>query len=124
MKSNTTPNHDNGSRTSVAMHNVTVQQSLTTVSPNSNPTIVMQAEEAQRAPVMCVCAIMLNDLHVSSPSTHSEDGPRVIRIPASYNIVLNAVRRNPSTSVRAVATAVGGSRSSVHRVLQHENLHP
>ncbi|GFV37756.1 hypothetical protein TNCV_3040141 [Trichonephila clavipes] len=40
-KSNTTQNHDTERRTSVVMHNVTVQQPLTTVSPNLNPTIVM-----------------------------------------------------------------------------------
>ncbi|GFT74168.1 hypothetical protein TNCV_2717071 [Trichonephila clavipes] len=45
VKSNTTPNHYTGCRTSVAMHNATVQQHLTVVSPNSNPTIViLQAE--------------------------------------------------------------------------------
>ena len=38
--------------------------------------------------------------------------------------VLDTVRRNPSTSVRAVATAVGESGSSVHCVLQCEGLHP
>ncbi|GFX98657.1 uncharacterized protein TNCV_1502351 [Trichonephila clavipes] len=41
VKSNTTPNHGTGCRTCVAMHNTTVQQPLTTVSPNSNPTTVM-----------------------------------------------------------------------------------
>ncbi|GFX33372.1 hypothetical protein TNCV_812341 [Trichonephila clavipes] len=31
------PNHDTGCRTSVAIHNATVQQPFTTASPNSNP---------------------------------------------------------------------------------------
>ncbi|GFW63714.1 hypothetical protein TNCV_4940061 [Trichonephila clavipes] len=35
------PNHDTESRTSVAMHNATVQPPLTTESPNLNPTIMM-----------------------------------------------------------------------------------
>ncbi|GFT26078.1 hypothetical protein TNCV_2332611 [Trichonephila clavipes] len=38
-KSNTTPSHDAGCRTNVSMHNATIQQPLTTVSPNSNLTI-------------------------------------------------------------------------------------
>ncbi|GFW30672.1 hypothetical protein TNCV_456091 [Trichonephila clavipes] len=46
MKSNTTPNDETGCRTSVAMHNATAQQSLTMVSPNSNPTIVILHAEA------------------------------------------------------------------------------
>ncbi|GFT96671.1 hypothetical protein TNCV_2144181 [Trichonephila clavipes] len=40
VKSNTTPNHDTGCETSVSMPNATIQQSITTVSPNLNPTIV------------------------------------------------------------------------------------
>ncbi|GFX00339.1 hypothetical protein TNCV_1273331 [Trichonephila clavipes] len=47
MKSNTIPNHDTGCRTSVAMHNATVQQSFTTVSSNSNLIIVMLLAEAE-----------------------------------------------------------------------------
>ncbi|GFS93999.1 hypothetical protein TNCV_4480491 [Trichonephila clavipes] len=46
VKSNNAPNHDTGSRTSVAMHSTTVQQFLTRVSPNSNPTIVMLQADA------------------------------------------------------------------------------
>ncbi|GFT32882.1 hypothetical protein TNCV_5039161 [Trichonephila clavipes] len=46
VKSNTTPNHHTGCKTNVAMHNATVQQPLTTVSPNSNPTIKMLPAEA------------------------------------------------------------------------------
>ncbi|GFW66646.1 hypothetical protein TNCV_1370791 [Trichonephila clavipes] len=44
-KSNTTPNHDTGYKIRVAMHHATVQQSFTSVSPNSHPTIVMLQEE-------------------------------------------------------------------------------
>ena len=38
--------------------------------------------------------------------------------------VLDTVRRNPSARVRAIDTAVGESRNSVHRVLEREGLHP
>lgn len=55
---------------------------------------------------------------------HSEGRPRVTRTPRMEQNVLDTVRRNPSASVRAVATAVGESRNSVHRVLQREGLHP
>ncbi|GFV34282.1 hypothetical protein TNCV_992031 [Trichonephila clavipes] len=41
VKYNTTRNHNTRCRTNVAMHNAAVQQLLTTVSPNTNPTIVM-----------------------------------------------------------------------------------
>ncbi|GFV93413.1 hypothetical protein TNCV_1987291 [Trichonephila clavipes] len=41
VKSIPPPNPDTGCRTSMTMHNATVQQPLTTVSANSNPTIVM-----------------------------------------------------------------------------------
>ncbi|GFW21416.1 hypothetical protein TNCV_1532411 [Trichonephila clavipes] len=34
--------------------------------------------------------------------------------------VLDAVRKNPSSSIRAFAAAVGGPRNSIHRVLQRE----
>ncbi|GFT22146.1 hypothetical protein TNCV_3271901 [Trichonephila clavipes] len=48
VKSNTPPaNHDSRCRTNVAMYNATVQQSLTTVFPKSNLTIVMLQAEAQ-----------------------------------------------------------------------------
>ncbi|GFU64908.1 hypothetical protein TNCV_785591 [Trichonephila clavipes] len=40
VKSNTTSNHDTVCRTSVAMHNATVQQPLAIVFSNSNPIIV------------------------------------------------------------------------------------
>ncbi|GFW68984.1 hypothetical protein TNCV_2918821 [Trichonephila clavipes] len=39
------PNHDTGCKTSVVMHNGTVQQPLTMVSPNSNPTIMILQTE-------------------------------------------------------------------------------
>ncbi|GFT18319.1 hypothetical protein TNCV_711181 [Trichonephila clavipes] len=38
--------------------------------------------------------------------------------------MLDTVRRNPSTSLLAIVAAVGGSRSSVHRVLEREGLQP
>ena len=37
---------------------------------------------------------------------------------------MDTVRKNPSASVLAVATAVGESRNSIHRVLKREGLHP
>ncbi|GFV51444.1 hypothetical protein TNCV_843841 [Trichonephila clavipes] len=56
-----TPNHDTGCRTSLAMHNATVQQPVTMVSLNSNPTFVMLQAEAEfvskhnRVPFCCQC---------------------------------------------------------------------
>lgn len=38
--------------------------------------------------------------------------------------VLDSVDRNPSTNVRAVTTALKGSRNSLPRVLHDEALHP
>ncbi|GFX03289.1 uncharacterized protein TNCV_3555171 [Trichonephila clavipes] len=46
VKLNTTSDHGTGCKTRVAMHNATVQQPLITVSPNSNPTIVMLQAKA------------------------------------------------------------------------------
>ncbi|GFX55316.1 hypothetical protein TNCV_3968701 [Trichonephila clavipes] len=40
------PSPDTGCRTSLTMHYTTVQKPLITVSPNSNPTIVILQEEA------------------------------------------------------------------------------
>ncbi|GFX41217.1 hypothetical protein TNCV_2219151 [Trichonephila clavipes] len=45
-KTNITPDHDIECRTNVAMHNATVQQPFTMMSPNSNPIIVMLQAEA------------------------------------------------------------------------------
>ncbi|GFU47598.1 hypothetical protein TNCV_2443201 [Trichonephila clavipes] len=65
VKSNTTPNHDTGCRTSKAMHNATAQQPLTTVSPNSNPTIVMLLAEMgivskhNAVPFRCPCPVLI-----------------------------------------------------------------
>lgn len=50
--------------------------------------------------------------------------PRTARTPVFEEGVLNAVDRNPDTSVRALAVATGTSRTTVHRVLQGEALHP
>ena len=55
---------------------------------------------------------------------YSEGGPRVNLTPRMEENVLDTIRRNPSASVRAVATDFEGSRTSVHRVLKHESLHP
>ncbi|GFW95877.1 hypothetical protein TNCV_1625371 [Trichonephila clavipes] len=45
-KSNTTPNHDIRCRISGTMHNATVQQFLSTLSPNSSPTsVLLQVED-------------------------------------------------------------------------------
>ncbi|GFT37206.1 HTH_Tnp_Tc3_2 domain-containing protein [Trichonephila clavipes] len=41
------PNYDTGCRTSVAVHNATVHQPLTTVSPNSNPRNLIQQQYSQ-----------------------------------------------------------------------------
>ncbi|GFX22571.1 hypothetical protein TNCV_2785061 [Trichonephila clavipes] len=46
MKYNTTPNHDTGCRTNVAIYNAIVQQLFTTIFPDSNPTIEMLKAEA------------------------------------------------------------------------------
>ncbi|GFV45105.1 hypothetical protein TNCV_3339501 [Trichonephila clavipes] len=54
----------------------------------------------------------------------SEGGPQVTRIPSMKQNVLNTVRKDPITSVRAIGVVVGGSQSSVHRALQREGLHP
>ncbi|GFX53402.1 hypothetical protein TNCV_2946411 [Trichonephila clavipes] len=61
VKSNTTPNHDTGCRTNMVVHNATVTQPLTTVSLNSNSTIVvLQVEERfvskhNVVPIRCPC---------------------------------------------------------------------
>ncbi|GFV83070.1 hypothetical protein TNCV_2801961 [Trichonephila clavipes] len=47
VKSNTTSNHEIRCRTGVAMHSATVQQPLTKLSRNSNPTIVVLQVEAE-----------------------------------------------------------------------------
>ncbi|GFS89140.1 hypothetical protein TNCV_1258901 [Trichonephila clavipes] len=71
VKSNTTPNHNTGCRTSVAIHNTTVQQPLTTVFSNSNPTIVMLKARARRrgiphkhniVPFLCPCRSFITSL--------------------------------------------------------------
>ncbi|GFV44890.1 hypothetical protein TNCV_4966441 [Trichonephila clavipes] len=53
-------------------------------------------------------------------SQHSDEGPRVTHTSSMEQNVLDSIRRNPSTSVRAVTSAEGGSRNIVHRVLQRE----
>lgn len=50
-------------------------------------------------------------------------------VPRRYTVhdeeqVLQEFERNPGNSVRRVAHALGRSRSTVHRVLQRNNLHP
>lgn len=49
---------------------------------------------------------------------------RTARTPIAEEDILRAVNRNPSTSVRTLSAASGISRSTVHRVLQCEGLHP
>ncbi|GFW30045.1 hypothetical protein TNCV_1593631 [Trichonephila clavipes] len=48
----------------------------------------------------------------------SEGGSQVTRTSSIEQNVLDTVRRNPNTSVRAFAAAVVGSRSSAYRVLK------
>ncbi|GFW79999.1 hypothetical protein TNCV_984081 [Trichonephila clavipes] len=50
-------------------------------------------------------------------SIQSKGGSRVIQTSSIVQNVLNTVRRSPITIVQSV----GGSRSSVHRVVQREN---
>ncbi|GFX19689.1 hypothetical protein TNCV_2075971 [Trichonephila clavipes] len=77
MKSNTTPDHDIGCRTIVAMHNATVKQPFISVSPNSNPTIVMLQAEAgfisryDVVPFRCPCPPFIASLAVQTPCGHS-----------------------------------------------------
>ncbi|GFU58570.1 uncharacterized protein TNCV_630961 [Trichonephila clavipes] len=73
VKSNTTPNYDIRFRTSVAMHNATVQQPLTTVSRNSNRTTVMLHSEAgfvgkhYVVPFHCPCPPLIAALAMQLP---------------------------------------------------------
>ncbi|GFW32512.1 hypothetical protein TNCV_676701 [Trichonephila clavipes] len=46
---------------------------------------------------------------------HNEEVPRVTRTPSMEHNILDIVQRNQSNSVRVVAAAAGGSRSSVRR---------
>ncbi|GFX10770.1 hypothetical protein TNCV_3929101 [Trichonephila clavipes] len=68
VKSNTSPNHDTGCRTSMEIHNATIYQLPTTVSVNSNTTIMMlQAEEGfdskdNALPSCCRCLPFLAPL--------------------------------------------------------------
>ncbi len=47
---------------------------------------------------------------------------RMTRTPSMEQNVLDAVDRNPSTRIRAIAAAVRDSRRTVHRVFQAEFL--
>ncbi|GFY07241.1 hypothetical protein TNCV_1585961 [Trichonephila clavipes] len=64
--------HDAGCRISKAMHNATVQQPLTPLSPNSNPTIVMLQTAAgfvskhNGVPFRCPCLPFVTLLAVQS----------------------------------------------------------
>ncbi|GFS90926.1 hypothetical protein TNCV_4192551 [Trichonephila clavipes] len=68
VKFNTIPNHDIGYTTNVAMHIVTVQQSLTKVSPNLNLKIVMLQADAGNVsknnviPFRCPCPPFISPL--------------------------------------------------------------
>ena len=55
---------------------------------------------------------------------HSKKGPRELQIPSFEKKLLNTIRKNPSTSVRAIDAAVRESESGVHSVLQNEGLCP
>ena len=48
----------------------------------------------------------------------------IARISICKEKILHAVNQNLNTSVRALAFAIGRSRTNVHRVLQDEALHP
>lgn len=54
---------------------------------------------------------------------HKQGRSWVTRASSMEQNLLDIVWRNPRTSVRTVATDVGGSRSSVHCVLQSAGLH-
>ncbi|GFU77274.1 hypothetical protein TNCV_4853751 [Trichonephila clavipes] len=78
VKSNTTPNHDTRCRTSVAVHNAIVQIPLTTVSPNSNSTIVMLQAEAQFVskhivPFRCPLPPFIAQLAAQAPAVSSQE---------------------------------------------------
>ena len=55
---------------------------------------------------------------------HNKGRPRETGNPSFEQNVLNITRKNTSTSVRAVVVTVEGSRSSVHRILQREEVTP
>ncbi|GFU61416.1 hypothetical protein TNCV_492491 [Trichonephila clavipes] len=63
------------------MHNATVQQRLTTVSTNSNPTIVMLQSEAgffskhNVVPLRCQCPPFIAPLAVQTPVDFSQGRP-------------------------------------------------
>jgi hypothetical protein len=50
--------------------------------------------------------------------------PRVTGMPSMEQNMLDAVEKNPSTSVRAIVAAVRESRNNEHRVVQDESLCP
>ncbi|GFU45030.1 uncharacterized protein TNCV_4235271 [Trichonephila clavipes] len=55
---------------------------------------------------------------------NNEGELRVTIIPSMEQNVLDTVRWNPNTSIQVIGAVVGGSRSSVHRVLQREGFLP
>ncbi|GFT56790.1 hypothetical protein TNCV_1268841 [Trichonephila clavipes] len=69
--------HDTGCRTNVTMYNATVQQPLTTVSPNSNSTIVMLLAEARFfskhnvVPFRYPCSPLITPLVAQMPAVSS-----------------------------------------------------
>ncbi|GFW14058.1 hypothetical protein TNCV_3546471 [Trichonephila clavipes] len=73
VKSNTTPHYDTRCSISVAMHISMHQQFLTTVSPKSNPKIVMLQEEAgfirkhNAIPFRCPSPPFITTLAVQTP---------------------------------------------------------
>ncbi|GFU54222.1 hypothetical protein TNCV_3618781 [Trichonephila clavipes] len=90
VKSNTTPNHDTGCWSSVAMHYATVQQSLNTVSPNSNASIVMlQAKTGfvikhNVIQFRCPCPSFIKPLTAQMPVVFSQEQ----LMPCGYSTML------------------------------------
>ncbi|GFX89006.1 hypothetical protein TNCV_2853061 [Trichonephila clavipes] len=89
MKSNTTPNHGTRCRTSVTMHNATVQQPLTPVFSNSNLTIVMLQAKAgfvnkhNVVPFGCQCRVFIAGLAAQTPMVSGQGrgrGSRVVKV--------------------------------------------
>ncbi|GFW21454.1 hypothetical protein TNCV_1532771 [Trichonephila clavipes] len=101
-KSNSSPSHDTGCRTSVAMYNATVQKPLTTtVSPNSNPTIVMFLAEARFVskhnvvPFRCPCPPFITSL-AKQTLVVSSQGLTKQWTPCGHSILLQTVSNGTS----------------------------
>ncbi|GFV90815.1 hypothetical protein TNCV_2323841 [Trichonephila clavipes] len=64
---------------------------------------------------LCVC-----EYGLLQGNRLNENGQRVTQTFSMEQNVLDTVKRNPNISIRAIAVAKRGLRSSVHRVLQRE----